>query len=53
MFKNFKKIIFTSLLGVCMIFTTLSPTVVNAQSAETESNEVTVTPNVWVSFVSP
>ncbi|MCQ4743238.1 MULTISPECIES: hypothetical protein [Blautia] len=53
MFKNFKKIIFTSLLGVCMIFTTLSPTVVHAQSAETESNEVTVTPNVGVSFVSP
>ena len=53
MFKIFKKVIFTSLLAVSMIFTTMSTTVVHAQSTEAESNEVTVTPNVGVSYVSP
>lgn len=53
MFKIFKKVIFTSLLAVSMIFTMMSTTVVHAQSAEAGSNEVTVTPNVGVSYVSP
>ena len=53
MFKIFKKVIFTSLLAVSMIFTMMSTTVVHAQSAEAGSNEVTVMPNVGVSYVSP
>ena len=51
--KNFKKVIFTSLLAVSMIFTTMSTTVVHAQSTEAESNEIAVTPNVGVSVCFP
>lgn len=36
-----------------MIFTMMSTTVVHAQSVKDGSNEVTVTPNVGVSYVSP
>ena len=48
-----KKSIFASLLAVSMIFTMMSTTVVHAQSVKDGSNEVTVTPNVGVSYVSP
>lgn len=48
-----KKNIFASLLAVSMIFTMMSTTVVHAQSVKDGSNEVTVTPNVGVSYVSP
>ena len=53
MCKISKKNIFASLLAVSMIFTMMSTTVVHAQSVKDGSNEVTVTPNVGVSYVSP
>ena len=53
MCKISKKNIFASLLAVSMIFTMMSTTVVHAQSVKDGSNEVTVIPNVGVSYVSP
>ena len=50
---RYPKNIFASLLAVSMIFTMMSTTVVHAQSVKDGSNEVTVTPNVGVSYVSP
>lgn len=53
MLNRFKKTILASILGLSVIFTSMSPTIVHAQSVEAENDETTVTQNNGVCFVSP